>query len=159
MNTVRNKGTCVRKISWKDVENIYDILSVLEGYSVGLAFRNITNQDIELLEKPNSILKDLNSLDKFKDYIEVNGQFHSFFPGKCGNDFLLDLVKGIRHRVYRYRFLGITIPGHIEEYILDHEAIVEAIKEEDPARAEEVMKQHLQRAKKILADSLRQFVM
>ncbi len=157
VETIHNKGTYVRKTSWEEVENIYDVLSVLEGYSTRLAFRKIKNQDIEQLEKLNSILKELNNLNKYKEYIEINGQFHSFFPWICGNDFLLNLVKEIRDRVYRYRFLGITIPGHIQEYILDHEAIVEAIKEGDPTKAEEAMKEHLQKVKKILVESLRQF--
>jgi len=155
--TIHNKGTYVRKISWEEVENIYNVLSILEGYSTGLAFGNIRNQDIEQLQKLNDTLKELNNLNKYRDYIEINSQFHSFFPKMCGNDFLLNLVKEMRDRVYRYRFLGITIPGHIQEYILDHEAIIEAIKQGDSAKAEETMKKHLQRVKKILVESLRQF--
>lgn len=157
LETIHNKGTYVRKISWDEVEKIYDVLSVLEGYSTGLAVTKIKNQDIEELEKINNTLKELNNLDKFKEYIEVNLEFHSLFPKICGNDFLLNLVKEIRDRVHRYRFLGITIPGHIQEYILDHETIIKAIKEGDPIEAEEAMKQHVQRVKKILVDSLRRF--
>ncbi len=157
VETIHNKGTYVKKTSWEEVENIYNVLSLLEGHSTRLAFGNIKNQDIEQLEKLNSILKELNNLNKYKEYIEINSQFHSFFPRICGNDFLMNLVKEMRDRVYRYRFLGITIPGHIQEYILDHEAIVKSIKEGDSAKAEETMKEHLQRVKKILVESLRQF--
>jgi DNA-binding GntR family transcriptional regulator len=157
VETIHNKGTYVRKISWDEVEKIYDILSILEGYSTGLALRKMKNQDIEELEKLNSTLKELNNLNKYKEYIEVNLEFHSLFPKICGNDFLLNLVKETRDRVHRYRFLGITIPGHIQEYILDHETIIEAIKEGDPIKAEKAMKQHVQRVRNILVDSLRNF--
>lgn len=154
---IHNKGTFVRKISWDEIEKIYDVLSVLESYSVRLAIPKTTDQDIKELEKLNNTLKKLNHLDQYKEYMEANLQFHLFFPKASGNGFLLDLVKEIRDRVYRYRFLGITIPTHVGEYTSAHDAIIKSIKDRNITKAEKTMLEHIQRIKRILVDYLRQF--
>lgn len=157
VKTIHNKGTYVKKISMQDLEQIYDVLSVLEGYAVYQTAKNITEQQINKLEELNNDLKDLNDANNYKIYIEKNIEFHFLFPQLSGNDFLKGLIQELRDRVYRYRFAGITIPGHIRDYLLDHKAIIEAIKQRDPEQAEEKMRRHVQRVKHILTNFLREF--
>jgi DNA-binding GntR family transcriptional regulator len=158
VEATHNKGTYVKKISVKELENIYDALSALEGFAVHIATQNMTRKQIEMLEKSNNKLRRLNSSAERKKYVEKNLEFHSLFSQFCGNDFLGDLIQETRNRVYRYRIGGIAMEGHIHEFISDHEGIIESIKRGDAQKSEEKMRQHIRRTKDILAGFLREFL-
>ena len=158
IETIHNRGTYVKKISVVEVEKIYDVLSVLEGFAAHLTAQSITDKQIAALEKSNNKLKKLNGLSKRKKYAGKNVKFHSLFFHLSKNHFLKNLIQESRDRVYRYRFAGIAMEGHIQDFLLDHEGIIEAIKERDPEKAEEKMRQHIQRAKYILVNFLREFL-
>lgn len=159
VEAVHNKGTYVKNISVEEVENIYDTLSALEGFAVRLTTQNITSKQIEVLEKSNNKLRRLNGLTKRKKYVEKNVEFHSLFSQFSGNYFLRDLIQETRDRVYRYRFAGIAMGGHIQEFISDHEGILEAVRRGDAQKSEEKMRQHIQRTKYLLVDFLREFLL
>ena len=157
LTTIHNKGTYVKKVSREELERIYDVMSVLEGYAVRLAVENITDQQIGELEELCNTMRELTDLSRFKEHIEKNLKFHFVIAEASQNEFLEDLIRELRDRVYRYRFIGITIPGHVEDYFSDHKSIVNAIKEKDPAKAEEIMRRHIQRGKQISVDYLKEF--
>jgi len=152
-----NKGAFVKKTSPEEVERVYDILSVLESHAAKLAAKNITDQQIDGLEQLNNTLKECRDLNRYKEYVEKNSEFHLRICKICGNDLLEILISGLRDRVYRYRFLGITVPGHIEEFISDHENILQALRERDILKTEENMMHHILRLKKILVIFLGEF--
>jgi DNA-binding GntR family transcriptional regulator len=155
---IHNKGAYVKKTSLDEVEKIYDVLFVVEGYAAKLAVKNITDQEIDELKKLNNILKELKDLNRYREYAEKNNEFHYRISQTSGNEFLQNVIYELRDRVYRYRFLGIIIPSHIEEFISDHENIIQALRERDMVKTEENMRQHIRRLKEILVNVLRDFV-
>lgn len=159
LETFHNRGTYVKEISVAEVKNIYDTLSALEGFAVRLTTESITDKQIEMLEKLNNKLRTLNNLTKRKQYVKKNVEFHSLFSRLSGNDFLGNLIQETRDRVYRYRFAGIAMEGHIQEFISDHEAVLEAVKKRDAKRSEEKMRKHIQRTKYILVEFFREFLL
>jgi DNA-binding GntR family transcriptional regulator len=70
------KGTYVKSFSLKDIEEIYTLRAILEGYAVSLAFDRLQEQDLEYLHE---LLKQITEMAGKKDVIEVarlNMQFH-----------------------------------------------------------------------------------
>jgi DNA-binding GntR family transcriptional regulator len=70
------KGTYVKNFSLKDIEEIYTLRAMLEGYAVTLAFDRLQEQDLNYLRE---LLKQITEMAGKKDVIEVarlNMQFH-----------------------------------------------------------------------------------
>ena len=158
VETIYNRGIYVKNMSVTEFEKIYDVLSVLEGYAANLTAKIITDKQINKLEIANNKMKKLHELGIYKTYAENNTRFHLLFPHFCKNSLLRDLIHETRDRVYRYRFARLANEGRVQDFLSEHEAIINAIKQRRPEKAEEKMKQHIQRSKSILADFLRDYL-
>lgn len=74
--TKPRKGTYVKSFSFKDIEEIYTLRAILEGYAVGLALDRLNEQELEYLK---DLLRKITEMAEKKDVIEVarlNMQFH-----------------------------------------------------------------------------------
>jgi len=157
VETIHNRGAYVRKITVQEVENSLDVLSVLEGFAAYHATRNISDQEIEALEKIKEDLEELNREGKYRKYHEKNVELHFMISKLSGNDFLHDLIQEIWDRIYKYRFIGLMVVNQIQNYLSGHQAIIGAIKERNPEKAEEEMRQHINRTKDVIVGVLKEF--
>ncbi len=153
---VHNRGAYVKKVSLDELEKTYDVLSILESYGAKLAARRVTDETIRKLKEINEELKEYGHLSKYRKYLEGNSEFHRILCEISGNNVLENLSSELRDRVYRYRFLGITIPGHIKEYIAEHEMMIRALKDRDAEKVGHTVWQHIQRTKESVGDFLRE---
>jgi DNA-binding GntR family transcriptional regulator len=74
--TKPRKGTYVKSFSFKDIEEIYTLRAILEGYAVTLAFDRLQENDLNYLR---DLLKQITEMAEKKDVIAVarlNMQFH-----------------------------------------------------------------------------------
>jgi DNA-binding GntR family transcriptional regulator len=151
------KGAVINIISIQDVQQIYDIIGVLEGFSTELVTMSIKASDNKKLRSLHKDLKKVGQRKNYKEWLEINSLFHGYFPQMSGNPHLINIINLLRRRIYRYRFIAITIPGHIEEYIRAHEEILEAISKKNAKGAGRAMVQHVFHVKEVLVNFLKQY--
>jgi len=151
-----NKGAFVSKLPSEEIGEIYDIISLLEGYAAQLAAQKMSTADLDKLRKLQKNLIAFASQKKFREYIEENTEFHHFITRSTGNKTLAKTILNLRARIYRYRLTSITIPGYLKKYVSDHEKIVHAIAKKDSVRAREYMEDHVHFVKDILVNFLRE---
>jgi DNA-binding GntR family transcriptional regulator len=151
-----NKGAYVCKLPAEEIENVYDIICLLEGYAAERAATKIQNAELNNLVKLKKRLLFYASNKKYRDYIELNTEFHRFITQIGGNPILAKTVTELRSRIYRYRLTSVTIPGYLEKYALDHEKIINALKIKDPVRARKLMGKHVSFVKDILVNFLKE---
>ncbi|HSR12008.1 MAG TPA: GntR family transcriptional regulator, partial [Thermodesulfobacteriota bacterium] len=60
------RGTYVKRLSLKDIEEIYTLRAILEGYAVTRALDRLTREDLDLLR---GILDEITAMAKKKDVI------------------------------------------------------------------------------------------
>lgn len=152
-----NKGAVISKISIRDVEEIYNIAAILEGYATEVATGYIRTLDKKELRSIHNDLKEAGLMKNYRKWLEKNALFHGYFTKISGNLHLSKVVNSLRDRIYRYRFIAITIPGHIEKYIQAHEDILEAIFKKNEEQAGEVMRRHVFYVKQVLVEFIKQF--
>lgn len=167
VDALSNKGAIVKRVSVRDVEEIYDILAMLEGYATEVATMYIGKAEKEKLEsmqkEMKSIYKDIrNDLKKhtlmrsYNEWFEKNASFHSYFVKANGNLHLSEIINSLRDRTFRCRFVAISIPNQIEAYIRAHDEILKAVFKGRGKQAGEAMRRHVFNAKKILIKSLKE---
>ena len=154
----KNVGGVVKKITAEGVEEILHVVGVLEGNAVELAaMKPLKKKDITYLTKLHKQMVQLAGARNYSKYIELNEKFHKFFVDECGNTTLKNIVNDLRNKAYGIRALGFTLPLHIDEYITSHEAIIEAIVQNNPVEAGIIMKDHVFRSKTLRAIALRDY--
>jgi len=159
VETIHNRGTYVRKVTVEEVEHIFDVLSVLESYGAYLATLNRAQQEIDVLSELNHSMRELINQGKYFEYQEKNTEFHLLISRLSRNPFLENLIREVNDRIHRYRFIGIRIGGNKEEYLSGHDALVVAIREKDPAKAEKEMKGHIEMIKNLIVSFSRTYRM
>lgn len=151
-----NKGATVSKLPPKEIEGIYNIISLLEGYAAELATTRIKITDLNRLIKLEKELSICASGRRYRDYIERNTEFHAIITQLSGNKALNRIISELRSRIYRYRLTSVTIPGYLEKYALDHEKIINALRRKDSSTARKYMEAHVSFVKEILVNFLKE---
>ena len=157
VTVIPNRGATVSKLSIEEIDQIYRVRAVLEGYAARCSCSQISETQIAWLEKVQQALTKAAANLDYLDWLSNNSDFHSFFSKESNNAHLLRITEELRGRVFRYHYLSITIPGHFDEYLRQHEKIIAHIKNQKPSLAEKAMVEHLETVRSILLDYLRQF--
>jgi DNA-binding GntR family transcriptional regulator len=141
---IPNVGAIVVEFSQKDIEQTYDLLSVLEGLAARVATPFITAHELEKLE---DLIIRMEATDTPSLFLEVNVEFHALLTMLSENDRLIKFVDNLRYLARRFGFPSMHSPGQIRASIDEHRKIFEAIKAVKPMRVEQCMRHHLIRSK------------
>lgn len=153
----QNKGITVAKLSVKEVEEIYNLRWLLESYGARLSAELATKEDIKYLRNLHKNLKNASKTNELMTWLHINTLFHNFFQEHSGNENLNQTLGNLKRRVYRYQYISIRIPGHLDDYNNHHEEILNGCETNDGARAEKYMKLHIRIIKEVLMNYLNNF--
>jgi DNA-binding GntR family transcriptional regulator len=157
LRSENNKGYTVAKLSTRDVDEIYDIRIILEGYAVRLAAASVTEKQIKYLDRLNVRLRQAATKGELKAWLDENRLFHGFFYDNCGNSNLSLILQMLHRRIHRYLYTIIQIPGNFPTYLEQHEGIVDGCRQGDPEKAASYMRAHLQTVREVTLSYLNQF--
>ena len=149
-----NKGAYVSKLPPEEIEEIYDIISLLEGYAAELTARRVKDSELRELRELQGQLVVSASRKKYREYIEKNTEFHHVIARLSGSKKLVKIINELRTRIYRYRLVSVTIPGYLEEYASHHEDVIDAIGRKDFLSARKYMQEHVIFVKEVLVNFL-----
>ncbi len=154
----KNVGAVVQKVSTKTVEEIFTIVAVLESYATEavVAEKKLVRGDIASLAKLISEMKKLAQQRRYLEYRQLNVEFHRYFVEKLGNETLKLKVIDLRKRMYGLVAGGLTLPMHIDRYVECHGQILDAVKNNDAAKAAKLMRNHLMESKDYMVSALGQ---
>lgn len=156
ITVISNRGAFVSKLPTDEIEDTYDVVSILEGYSAELAAKNINAEKLKNLKTLQRELLVCASHKRYREYMEKNTVFHRFITQMSGNHILAKTVTELRSRVFRYRFTSVTIPGFLDRYAADHDKIIEAIRNKDSVKARKFMTAHVLFVKEVLVSFLKE---
>ncbi len=117
-------------------ESMPDLVAVrriLEPAATALAASRVTAADIELIH--SYIRPDLGPEDA-GEHVELDWEFHHAIAQASGNALLSVLLDGLAAPTVRMRvWRGLSVPGILERTVVEHQAIVDALKAGDPELA------------------------
>jgi DNA-binding GntR family transcriptional regulator len=146
--TVPRLGSYVSEIAPEDVRDLYAIRAVIEGLAARQAAENPDPGKREIL---GGILAELAKRTKdFRQYHEISGQFHDAIVGLSNNRQLQNIYQGLVQHVSRMRTLSLAVRGRPEISLDGHRRIADAILAGQAAKAESVMRAHIEAAHGVL---------
>jgi DNA-binding GntR family transcriptional regulator len=141
---VPNVGALVSEFSQKDIENLYDLLSVLEGLAVRVITPFITE---EQLKRIKVLVNKVEAAHQATQFFEHNNALHSFLVALSENDHLIKLTANLMLKIRCLNLQCLFSPGQMAAGVKEHKKIFEAIKEGKAVQAEQLMRNHLLFAK------------
>jgi len=142
---IPNSGAVVKKLSQRDMAQIFDIMGALEGLAARVATPVMGKETIDQIEE-RMVNMEENQDNKFLLF-QNNLDFHNLLSSSNNNPWLIDFMTNMRKQTHRMSLQSFHTGGQIKATIKEHRAIVNAIKERKPQRVENLIRKHYQGAK------------
>ena len=138
------QGVAVRSIGVHALVEMFQVMAELEGLCARLAARRIDADGIARLDAVHARLvgaaESAVDADRFYD---VNQEFHEAVYEAASNAFLADQTRRLRNQVAAYRRRVTRLPNRFSDTLVEHAAVIDAIRSHDPERAHGAMRDHV----------------
>jgi DNA-binding GntR family transcriptional regulator len=142
-----NRGTFVRTISLEELKDIFEYREAIEAMACRLASQRIRPRDIKQLRDLFKPFFKKPELTNLREYKKADQQFHRSLINHSGNTILPRMVMLGNILLVAYQ-KGLIRPP--VETLPEHLAIIEALQDRDPRKAEKRMRSHLQKSVKLM---------
>jgi DNA-binding GntR family transcriptional regulator len=155
LTVIPRRGAVVATITAKEIQDFYDLKSLLEGYAARVAVEKITDEDVEKLIRINEQLADLAEKEHVEAFFKKNEEFHNCFLKLCGNEKLIEVRDNMVKRFLGYRMATLSLPGRLMDSVKQHSSIIRAFKRRDGRLVEAVVVEHALLGGDELADQVK----
>ena len=142
LTVIPRKGAVVSNITRKDIEDFFELKSLLEGYAARVAAEKMTEKDVDKLIQINKELADCAENNNYERFFTKNEEFHNYFLTFCGNEKLVEIRDTMVKRFLGFRMAALSMPGRLMESVKQHEQAIKAFKKGDGRLAEAVLVEH-----------------
>lgn len=140
------KGTFVRKITRKDIEENFPVRAVLEGLAARFAYENMTPVDIDEMEKAFSLMEKAAEEKDFIEYARYHLYLHEIFINASENEILIALLHNLRMHTLWHRYTYQYYKEDFRNSLRIHRKIINLFRGENtsPEEIERVVRQHIE---------------
>jgi DNA-binding GntR family transcriptional regulator len=144
----KKRGFVVSRDSKEEVEEIFELRSILEGYGLRVISETVLEETLRRLERFIQNAEEALKRKKNEDVFKWNTRFHDTLHELVANKTRLHrLIVNMRKYVLRHRKDTLRYPDGGRRSVEGHKKIVMALKLKDPDLCERVMREHIQEAK------------
>lgn len=136
------RGMFVADISITDLQKVFEVRLVLEGFCARLAAQRATREQIAQMEATFEQLKTV-SCDDAERLMSIDTRLHELLYQAAGNEFLADSLGRLHALSLRLWHLVLNQINNVKESIEEHGEIIEALKLGEQARAEQLLQRHI----------------
>lgn len=148
--------------SWRysrryEEEAVFQTRVALECAIVAQAAAKIGTAALESLRRATHDMRTAWKAQELAKVAECDKQFHEIIVMACGNAMMNDIYFGAKELLQETQVhpLPITRSKRAEESVCEHDAIIEALAQHDPLRAEGAMRDHITRTAAAVGIDLR----
>lgn len=143
VNIIPNKGAYVTGITKKDIHDIYEIRSYLEGLCAKWACENIEKEALEELEEIIYLSEFHIKKEHHEQVVELDNKFHELIYESSGSKILCNVLSDFHHYVQRVRMTSLSRTERAKHSNEEHLAILEAIRSGNKEEAEQLAHEHI----------------
>jgi DNA-binding GntR family transcriptional regulator len=136
------RGAYVTEVNRADLEQIYTVLSLLEGQAAKETANKATEDQLNLLDHLHHRLEKAAADRDIEQFFEINGKFHDLIQEIAGNRWMNGVIADLRKVLKLHRRDSLTSTGRIQNSLLEHREILRAILKRDELAAEVAMRKH-----------------
>lgn len=140
---VPRKGAYVSGLTLKDVAEVFEIRSSLEGLAAALAAERITEDEIKSLDKILSDITQASEKGDTETVIKKDMEFHQILFSASRNQRLAQIINNLKEQIDRFRIQSFSNPVRVKSVLSEHKGIIDAIKQGDAENAEKLAKAHI----------------
>jgi DNA-binding GntR family transcriptional regulator len=139
------KDIIVAGASWKEIQELYEVVGFLDYPAVIKAMDNLGPGDFKELRKVSAELEGYLDLEKSDRYLDLTLDIHDRIWKACGNKFLCETLLQLMEKI---RFLGRQGLSPSPEFeamqrsFEDHRGLIDAMERKDRAELQRIIERH-----------------
>lgn len=149
-------GFAVKGVTEEEVEEVFGLRGILEGYAGFLATARIEENELKTLEdiiKMEEVcLEDMNT----DEFIRLDAEFHEVLYRAAKNTRLFTLLNDLRDYIYRYRVIILRYQRKPHLAVQDHKEMLASIRAKNARQVEKLVRKHMTRGKDIIKKKIKQ---
>jgi DNA-binding GntR family transcriptional regulator len=139
------RGSYVTEVTRKDLEQIFTILSLLEGQAAKETAIKATEDELNMLDHLHHRLEKAAADRDLEQFFEINVKFHELIQEIAGNKWMNGVIADLRKVLKLHRKDSLTSTGRLQNSLVEHREILRSILKRDENAAELAMRKHLAR--------------
>lgn len=143
LERIPHRGFRVPEESFKDLLDLYPIVSALELLAGELALPKLKQEDLAELRQINAAIGEAMQRKDVRASIERNNRFHALICERGGNRRLSEFLADLHSQVTRLEIWYYSSRDHTERSIREHDELIAAAEAGNHARALEVLKKNM----------------
>ncbi len=151
----RRRGWVTREHTGDEIREIYEVRAALEGYCARLAAKRGTKAQLKDIASLHRGATKRMANSSRKHLVEVNDRFHDAIVAAAQNKRLAELIRHNREYYFNFRIATLYTDEEAEASLASHDAVVRALLDREPDRAEREMRNHIDLALGVMLAKLR----
>ena len=143
-----SKGARVMGITEKDIEDIYAIRYRIESLAARMAAENADEQGLKELKRLLDLQEFYTEKDDHDGINAADSGFHQALYALTKSPTMIHTLGPLHRRIVKYRRVSYETPDRANTSLKEHKGIYEAVAAHDGEKAEELMRVHIEKARK-----------
>ena len=139
------RGSVVRELRSDEVECVFEIREALESLAARRAARTLRVSELRKLEQQVEQMR--GAVDDPAEMERYDTTFHDLILANANGERLKRMLTELREELIAYRFLSLSDPDRRRATVVEHEAIVEALRARDENAAAQRTAAHIANAR------------
>jgi DNA-binding GntR family transcriptional regulator len=156
---IPHRGAFVIKLSLERAREIYTLRALLEPYAIRIAMENkaYSESDLGELQRVVDRIEKLENEGNDSALVKADIEFHRLATGRCRHQLLLDMVNKLQSQTLVLIFNTKLYRSDKVPDSVSHRAILEGLRSDEPAAAEEILRKHIIDAGSSLVKQMQEF--
>lgn len=145
ININAHRSVTVKPISHSELTEIYQVISVLDGFAANLALKMMDRNFLKRLQALTNEMEDFCKKEMVEEYLRLNTSIHSLIWEQASNVHLKITLYNIQNQMLRYhkeRLSFYSLQGMIRKSMESHKKILNAFKTSDSEKIERIVRSH-----------------
>ena len=147
VKVIPRRGAFVVKHSREKITEILMVREVLEGFAARLAVDHVEEK---LVVQMKSLFKNYSESgirDRSKEYTQSDLEFHNLIIRASRNDLLISIMNTLNDHIQMLRIQTVSHEGRLEQSLVEHFKIIQAMEQKDHSSAEYLMRDHIRKVR------------
>ena len=149
------KGAHVADLSVKDIMDVLEVRSTLDGLASSLSASRITEDEVKELKHIQGQFVTCVEKNNLQGSIKKDVEFHDIIYRSSRNDKLMQITNNLREQIHRFRVIYIKDYSSTRELIKEHAEIFDAIAGRDPDSALRAAQKHIKNQEDTIIKALK----
>lgn len=151
-----NRSAQIAPLRQNEIDEIFEVISAIEGTAAQLAASRITNQELKRLTQLQERMEAHHDNRKLEEYFKINQEIHGFIVACAKNGILRSTHDTLLARAERARYFALSSSRtRWDDSVREHRQILKALKARDAEAACRALTQHVLRTGRAVSEQLR----